>query len=67
MTCVNLVSTLSGNVGTAKVKVAMDHPWVGDLVFKLKHPDGTLVTLMSRPGKVESSDAGTDYSDTWKP
>ena len=32
------------------VEVAVDHTWVGDLVFKLESPGGTVVTLAHRPG-----------------
>jgi len=32
------------------VEVAVDHIWVGDLVFKLESPAGTVVTLAHRPG-----------------
>ena len=32
------------------VEVAVDHIWVGELVFKLESPVGTVVTLAHRPG-----------------
>ena len=32
------------------VEVAVNHDWVGDLVFKLESPAGTVVTLAHRPG-----------------
>jgi subtilisin-like proprotein convertase family protein len=42
----------------------MDHTWIGDLVVKLVSPDGTVVTLMSRPGYAETADDGTGGAGT---
>src|SRR5262249_7442776 len=60
MTCVDLVSTMPGTVDSVSASIAMTHPYVGDLTFKLKSPAGTVVTLMSRPGAAETSDNGAD-------
>ena len=55
--------TVSGPAGStitsATVVLSMTHTWVGDLTIKLVAPDGTVITLMSRPGFVESADDGT--------
>jgi subtilisin-like proprotein convertase family protein len=45
--------------GPVQVDIAIDHTWVGDLVFKLQTPAGTVTTLMSRPGLAEAADDGT--------
>lgn len=46
-------------VQNLKVRVGITHTWLGDLVIKLKSPDGTLVTLMSRAGFGETTDNGS--------
>lgn len=43
----------------------IDHSWVGDLVMKLRHPDGTEVTLMNRPGPGVSGSSGDDFCSTF--
>ncbi len=64
MGCVPVVvPTVTGcpaNVTSLSVTLGMAHTWVGDLVIKLIHPDNTVVTLMSRPGVVETADDGND-------
>ncbi|HOX72964.1 proprotein convertase P-domain-containing protein [Dokdonella sp.] len=47
-------------VATATVTVAMSHTFVGDLTIKLFSPGGTPITLVSRPGVVETADDGND-------
>lgn len=42
-----------------KVSIAMDHTFVGDLTIKLLSPDGTLVTLLNRPGLPGVPDDGS--------
>lgn len=42
------------------VSVALDHSAVGDLTIKLQGPDGTVVTLLNRPGFAEPADDGAD-------
>jgi len=37
-------------VGKLTVKVNLTYPWIGDLVIKLRGPDGTTVTLFNRRG-----------------
>lgn len=44
-----------------ELKVAIDHPWLGDLILKLVTPDNIPLTLMLKPGANESSD---DYAET---
>lgn len=34
------------------------HSWVSDLTIKLVHPDGTVITVVSRPGVIELGDDG---------
>jgi subtilisin-like proprotein convertase family protein len=46
-------------VQNLRVRVGISHTWLGDLVIKLKSPDGTVVTLMSRPGFAETTDNGS--------
>jgi subtilisin-like proprotein convertase family protein len=65
MVCVELTvpADACANVVTG-VTVTMDavHSWVGDLTIKLVHPDMTPITLMSRPGVVETADNGEGTS-----
>jgi subtilisin-like proprotein convertase family protein len=42
--------------------VGLDHTWVGDLVISLTSPQGTTVTLASRPGGVLNS--GNNFCNT---
>lgn len=44
-----------------RVTLAIDHPFVGDLVAKLQSPAGTVTTLFSRPGHAEPADDGADH------
>ncbi len=48
------------NVADVSVIVAMVHSYVGDLVFKLFHPGGKVLTMLSRPGLVEGIDDGSN-------
>ena len=54
----------TGSVAGLTVEVDMSHTWIGDLVIKLEGPDGTLVTLLSRPGFAEPADDGTGCCGT---
>jgi subtilisin-like proprotein convertase family protein len=45
----------SFTIGRLAVVVALDHTWVGDLIFTLTGPDGTTITLADRPGSDTSS------------
>ena len=47
-------------VATTTVQVAQSHTFVGDLTIKLFSPAGTPITLVSRPGVVETADDGND-------
>ena len=40
-----------GAISDLEVEVAIDHTWVGDLIITLEGPDGTIITLMDRPGR----------------
>ena len=42
--------TGSGNAGTVSVQVAIVHPYIGDLIVDLLHPDGTVYNLHNRTG-----------------
>ncbi len=61
MACASVSVTATGDdlLDTAAVELGIDHSYIGDLVVKLVHPGGTVVTLTSRPGFGESSDDGT--------
>jgi cysteine-rich repeat protein len=63
MACVSVampqVNGCASTVTSVRVELGMTHTWVGDLVIKLVAPDGTIVTLMSRPGFFEAADDGT--------
>jgi subtilisin-like proprotein convertase family protein len=41
------------------IVTALEHDWIGDLVFKLESPDGSVLGLLSRPGFAEPADDGT--------
>jgi cysteine-rich repeat protein len=60
MTCVDVVVVQFplDHVASVAVGVAMSHTYVGDLTVKLVSPTGTIVTLMSRPGRTEPADDG---------
>jgi cysteine-rich repeat protein len=64
MRCVPLVVDANAGelVGTVEVTLGMTQTYVGDLVIKLYHPSGSVVTLMSRPGYAETVDDGTGGS-----
>lgn len=49
-------STLATKV---TVELAIGHTQVGNLVIKLRGPDNTVITLMSRPGATEPADDGS--------
>jgi cysteine-rich repeat protein len=61
MACANVTVTASGDnvVDYVCPTVAMSHTWIGDLVIKLVSPANTVITLMSRPGVLETADDGT--------
>jgi large repetitive protein len=43
-------ATLGGAVTLNRVCFAINHTWVGDLIVRLTSPNGTVITLMERPG-----------------
>lgn len=47
-------------IDRVEINVFIGHPTVGDLTVKLVAPDGTIVTLLNRPGFAESADDGAD-------
>jgi subtilisin-like proprotein convertase family protein/truncated hemoglobin YjbI len=58
MTCADLEVPDDGInfVAGVEASIAADHTFVGDLVIKVASPDGTLTTILSRPGLAEGSD-----------
>jgi subtilisin-like proprotein convertase family protein len=60
MTCVTLPLAASGpdTVTGVQLELGMVHSWIGDLTIKVFSPEGTAVTVLSRPGAVEASDDG---------
>jgi cysteine-rich repeat protein len=62
MACVDLPIAKVGVVHDVRMKIGADHPHVGDLVFKLWSPEGTVLTLMSLPGGAEAADDGMSDS-----
>ncbi|HEV2911855.1 MAG TPA: proprotein convertase P-domain-containing protein [Pyrinomonadaceae bacterium] len=53
-------TTCSSAIGATTV--GLDHTWVGDLVVTLKSPQGTVVTLMNRPGG--ENNEGNNFCNT---
>ncbi|MFK8029322.1 MAG: proprotein convertase P-domain-containing protein [Gammaproteobacteria bacterium] len=51
--------TDTGVITGLTVDVTMDHTWVGDLIMTLTSADGTVLTLMDRPG-VPATGFGTN-------
>ena len=59
----NLNISGAGTIGDLNVSVNMDHAWVGDLSFVLRHQStGTAVTFFDRPG-VPASTYGCSRDD----
>ena len=53
------VSAPTGAIVTGvTVDVNVTHTWVGDLAISLESPDGSVLTLMSLPGEVDSTCCG---------
>jgi Ca2+-binding RTX toxin-like protein len=46
-----------------EVDINIDHSYIGDLVVTLTSPDGTISTLVNRPGKSGSNTWGTSQDD----
>ena len=59
---------VTGVVVGVKADVRLDHTWLDDLVIRLRHPDGTPVTLLSHIGdssaNLGSGDCGPDVAWT---
>jgi uncharacterized repeat protein (TIGR01451 family) len=53
------VAGLPGPLTSVQVRVATTHTWVGDLIYTLTSPTGTVITLLDRPG-VPATGAGCD-------
>jgi subtilisin-like proprotein convertase family protein len=62
MACADLVVPDDGInfVEAVEVTVALDHTWVGDVTLKVQSPDGTILTILSRPGLNEATDGQGD-------
>lgn len=58
MACITVPAT-QGRVVDVALDIALNHTWVGDLVFKIRSPEGTVLTIMSRPGLDEMVDDGS--------
>ena len=60
--------TVTGMVLGVKAKVRVDHTWLDDLDIRLRHPDGTSVTLLSHIGdssaNLGTGDCGTEVAWT---
>ncbi|MGV9004175.1 reprolysin-like metallopeptidase [Flavobacterium sp.] len=51
-------------INNMKVSLGTNHTWVGDLVVKIKHPDGTQVTLWNRTcNNPQNSGINVTFSD----
>jgi cysteine-rich repeat protein len=59
MSCSTLNVADSGTVVDVTATFGITHTFVGDVTAKLISPDGTVVTMFSRPGMVEQGDNGT--------
>ncbi|MEZ5442362.1 MAG: DUF11 domain-containing protein [Lysobacterales bacterium] len=61
MICLTVADPNNGQtINDVNVNMSVEHSWVGDLVFKVVSPGGTVGTLVSRPGLVETVDDGTN-------
>ena len=58
----NVVANGIDRVDSIEAKVGIDHAWVGDLVIKVFSPEGTVITVLSRPGLDEVADDGGGIS-----
>jgi len=47
------------SIDDLEVTAALDHSWLGDLVVKIRSPEGTITTLQSRAGFDDVTDIGT--------
>ncbi len=56
---------LSGDLSVERVEVdlAIDHPWIGDLLVTLTSPAGTVTTLVDRPGLGRLTDYGSSQDN----
>ncbi len=55
----SLCSTVAGSA-----TVGLDHTWVGDLVITLTNPQGTVVSLINRPGGGTVGSSGNNFCQT---
>jgi len=60
MACHQMTAPPNGfdRIGSVELELGIVHPWLGDLVMKLRSPMGQVVTVMSRPGVIEPFDDG---------
>jgi cysteine-rich repeat protein len=66
MTCVSLpFDRPAATVVSVDVELGIEHAYIGDLTLKLVSAQGTVVTLVSRPGLDESADDGSTVVGAW--
>jgi subtilisin-like proprotein convertase family protein len=58
MAASSIVVADPGSLSSIRVRVAITHSYAGDLTLKLRSPTETVVTLVSRPGLLETADDG---------
>lgn len=51
-------------INDAEPRLGVTHTWVGDLVYKLESPSGTVVTFLNRPGYVGPDDGTSGFGDS---
>ena len=51
------------NIDHVQVDLNIDHSWIGDLTVRLTSPDGTISTLIDRPGRGPGGGYGTSQDD----
>ncbi|MDA0704898.1 MAG: tandem-95 repeat protein, partial [Proteobacteria bacterium] len=51
------------DIDHVEVRLNIDHSWIGDLVVTLTSPDGTVSTLVDRPGLYSGQPWGTNQDD----
>jgi subtilisin-like proprotein convertase family protein len=63
VTSLNPITSQRGTLGSVKVAVNINHPFVGDLELTLIHPDGTEVRLKNADSTDETDNLLTSYPD----
>jgi len=64
MECVPLMVPSDGidAIYGLSLQIGIDHPYVGDLVIKVESPQGSVTTVLNRPGLAEDADDGASGS-----